>query len=561
MNETNGRQQKKKKLQTRFPHSSSPSSPPRRRRTRASPLGGDSLPRSLSLLHSRTMCGPTGESLKPSYLHTRRAANENEQEESLLFPSRHLFTRSHQQKNQSNCRLHVLPRHVRVRLPLHGPARPPAEPGLPVRFDLESAFFKERKETEKKSMMFFFLLLPSFFAHFSRPRPRPPSEKKLFEKTLGISASGTSPSQRETTSPPTRRSAGPRSATAGRWLGCTLRAGPRARRHWLWEGGGGDWRKRKRKRRACFSVFVLFLPFLSLHAAFSDSIVPSAKTCCRFAWSFFPFHSSSFFYKSCAVGIEKQSAGFFVFAFSPSPSLLPPTPSRPRPSPKRRLRQPLHSVPPPAQIHHRHARDLAHAPAEVPVARRDDVAPVRLGPLAEAVVGVRSLVVAGQPLQSGSLATRSATLYLGPSFSSSATTHSVTHGMHSAYRQSIMPWTRSILFLMEWLMKFVSTRTWYGGPRRSFQRKKREEGVASTWRTSGSLGFFWFAEGLVYGEIFIFGGWGRGEKERRGGRLRGESEGKWRGGDGERRRNEKNGKKEMDSKQLTASGPWGCEGA
>jgi hypothetical protein len=36
------------------------------------------------------MCGPTGESLKPSYLHTRRAANENEQEESLLFPSRHL---------------------------------------------------------------------------------------------------------------------------------------------------------------------------------------------------------------------------------------------------------------------------------------------------------------------------------------------------------------------------------------------------------------------------------------------------------------------------------------
>ena len=297
--------------------------PQRRRRTRASPLGDDSLSLSLSLPHSRTMCGPTGESLKPSYLHTRRAANENEQEESLLFPSRHLSLDPINKKNQSNFRLHVLPRHVRVRLPLHGPARPPAEPGLPVRFDLESAFFKERKETEKKSMMFFFLLLPSFFAHFSRPRPLPPPEKKLFEKTLGTSASGTSPSQRETTSPPTRRSAGPRSATAGRWLGCTLRAGPRARRHWLWEGGGGDWRKRKRKRRECFSVFVLFLPFLSLHAAFSDSIVPSAKTCCRFAWSFFPFHSSSFFYKSCAVGIEKQSAGFFVFAFSPSPSLSP----------------------------------------------------------------------------------------------------------------------------------------------------------------------------------------------------------------------------------------------
>ena len=94
----------------------------------------------------------------------------------------------------------------------------------------------------------------------------------------------------------------------------------------------------------------------------------------------------------------------FSFLLSlPLPLFLPPTPSRPRPPPKRRLRQPLHSVPPPAQIHHRHARDLAHAPAEVPVARRHDVAAVRLGPLAEAVVGVRPPVVAGQPLQPGVL--------------------------------------------------------------------------------------------------------------------------------------------------------------
>ena len=79
-------------------------------------------------------------------------------------------------------------------------------------------------------------------------------------------------------------------------------------------------------------------------------------------------------------------------------------------------------------------------------------------------------------------ATFRATLYFCPSFSSSATTQSVMHGLHSAYRQSIMPCTRSIcrkgrgqglqtadngavkaeptLFLMEKLMKFVSTRTW-----------------------------------------------------------------------------------------------------
>ena len=41
-------------------------------------------------------------------------------------------------------------------------------------------------------------------------------------------------------------------------------------------------------------------------------------------------------------------------------------------------------------------------------------------------------------------ATLRATLYFCPSFSSSATTQSVMHGLHSAYRQSIMPCTRSI---------------------------------------------------------------------------------------------------------------------
>lgn len=42
------------------------------------------------------------------------------------------------------------------------------------------------------------------------------------------------------------------------------------------------------------------------------------------------------------------------------------------------------------------------------------------------------------------LATFSATRYFCPSFSSSASTQSVMHGVHSAYRQSIIPDTRSI---------------------------------------------------------------------------------------------------------------------
>lgn len=47
-------------------------------------------------------------------------------------------------------------------------------------------------------------------------------------------------------------------------------------------------------------------------------------------------------------------------------------------------------------------------------------------------------------LHTFTFATLSATLYFWPSFSSSAITHSVMQGMHSAYRQSIMPRTRSI---------------------------------------------------------------------------------------------------------------------
>lgn len=48
--------------------------------------------------------------------------------------------------------------------------------------------------------------------------------------------------------------------------------------------------------------------------------------------------------------------------------------------------------------------------------------------------------------------------YLGPNFSSSAKTQSVTVGMHFAIRQSIIPWTSSILFCMEKLIKLVSIR-------------------------------------------------------------------------------------------------------
>lgn len=77
------------------------------------------------------------------------------------------------------------------------------------------------------------------------------------------------------------------------------------------------------------------------------------------------------------------------------------------------------------------------------------------------------------------LATRRATLYFCPSFSNSAMTQSVMCGTHCAYRQSIIPFTRSILFLMEKLMKFVSTITLYGGPSAELCLKNSAEDVAS----------------------------------------------------------------------------------
>lgn len=73
---------------------------------------------------------------------------------------------------------------------------------------------------------------------------------------------------------------------------------------------------------------------------------------------------------------------------------------RPRRSPERRLRQPLDRVSPPAQIHHGNTRDLAHAPPEVAVARGYDVAAVRFCALAQTVISVSALVVAGQSLES-----------------------------------------------------------------------------------------------------------------------------------------------------------------
>ena len=47
------------------------------------------------------------------------------------------------------------------------------------------------------------------------------------------------------------------------------------------------------------------------------------------------------------------------------------------------------------------------------------------------------------------------------------------YGIHLAYKQSIMLCIMSILFLMEKLMKLVSTRTWKGGPSWVLYWKKR----------------------------------------------------------------------------------------
>lgn len=68
-------------------------------------------------------------------------------------------------------------------------------------------------------------------------------------------------------------------------------------------------------------------------------------------------------------------------------------------------------------------------------------------------------------------------------------TQSVTCGTHCAYKQSIMPFTRSILFFMLKLMKFVSTITLYGGPNAELCLKNKDEDVASL-RVSGWVCFF-----------------------------------------------------------------------
>jgi hypothetical protein len=68
--------------------------------------------------------------------------------------------------------------------------------------------------------------------------------------------------------------------------------------------------------------------------------------------------------------------------------------------------------------------------------------------------------------------------YFGPSFSNSAKTQSVIQGIDLANKQSIIDLTSSSLFWMEKLMKLVSTKTWYGGPRAALYLKKREE---ATW--------------------------------------------------------------------------------
>jgi len=91
---------------------------------------------------------------------------------------------------------------------------------------------------------------------------------------------------------------------------------------------------------------------------------------------------------------------------------------------------------------------------------------------------------------------RRATRYRCPSFSSSAITQSVTHGMpakhilntleaeiqkpmdeHLAYKQSIIPEINSSLFCKLKLIKFVSMSTRYGGTRAVLWAKNKEEAI------------------------------------------------------------------------------------
>ena len=102
----------------------------------------------------------------------------------------------------------------------------------------------------------------------------------------------------------------------------------------------------------------------------------------------------------------------------------------------------------------RHARDLAQASPQRAIARRDDVAPVRVDPFDDAVVCVGTLVGAGETFEArvardavregwrsqvsevagarGEGTYRSARRYFCPSFSSSAMTQSEMQGMPGA---------------------------------------------------------------------------------------------------------------------------------
>lgn len=83
-----------------------------------------------------------------------------------------------------------------------------------------------------------------------------------------------------------------------------------------------------------------------------------------------------------------------------------------------------------------------------------------------------------------SLARRSASRYLSPNFSSSAMEHSVTTGTHLAYNRSIRPGSTSILERTVCEKKFVSRRTWYGGPSAWFAWKNMAEGAWGMWHTA-----------------------------------------------------------------------------
>jgi len=65
-----------------------------------------------------------------------------------------------------------------------------------------------------------------------------------------------------------------------------------------------------------------------------------------------------------------------------------------------------------------------------------------------------------------------------------------THTVHSAYRQSIIPLIRSILFRMLKFIKLVSMSTRYGGPSCVLYLKKRAEDAFSTCLTSSFFDCF-----------------------------------------------------------------------